>query len=63
MKLGGVRAASTKAAASVENTATHAAVRAPTEATASTARRHNVGFKHSKRRSRQQRDPDFTEHG
>jgi hypothetical protein len=62
IKSSGVRTASTKAA--VETTtkaATHAAVHAPT-ATAPTARRHNVGCKHSKRRSRQQRDRDFTEH-
>jgi hypothetical protein len=64
IKSSGVRTASTKAA--VETTtkaATHAAVHAPTAtATAPTARRHNVGCKHSKRRSRQQRDRDFTEH-
>jgi hypothetical protein len=62
IKSSGVRTASTKAA--VETTtkaATHAAVHAAT-ATAPTARRHNVGCKHSKRRSRQQRDRDFTEH-
>jgi hypothetical protein len=58
-------AETTAAEAAVETTtkaATHAAVHAPTEATATTARRHNVGCKHSKRRSRQQRDRDFTEH-
>jgi hypothetical protein len=62
IKSSGVRTSSTKAA--VETTtkaATHAAVHAPT-ATAPTARRHNVGCKHSKRRSRQQRDRHFTEH-
>jgi hypothetical protein len=63
IKLGGVRTASTEAATSVESTAAEAAVHAPTEATATAARRHNVGCKHSKRRSRQQRDRSFTEHG
>lgn len=65
IKSSGVRTASTKTAASVETTtkaATHATVHAPTEATGPTARRHNVGCKNSKRRSRQQRDRDFTEH-
>jgi hypothetical protein len=61
-KSGGVKAASTKAATSVETTA-EAAVEAATSAmkTSATARRHNVGCKHSKCRS-QQRDRDFTEH-
>ena len=63
IKSSGVRTASTKAA--VETTtkaATHAAVHAPTEATATTARRYNVGCKHYKYCSRQQRDRDFMEH-
>jgi hypothetical protein len=73
IKSSGVRTASTEAATSMETTAAeaavetttkaaHAAVHAPTDATAPTARRHNVGCKYSKRRSRQQRDRDFTEH-
>jgi hypothetical protein len=80
---GGVKTASTKATAAVENTATveataaventatveataaveaahAAAMHAAAEATA--ARRHNIGGKHSKCCSRQQRDHDFTEH-
>jgi hypothetical protein len=63
IKLGGVRTPSTETATSVESTAAEAAVHAPTEATATAARRHNVGCKHSKRRSSQQRDRSFTEHG
>jgi hypothetical protein len=47
-----------KASATVE-TATHAAMEA---AAAATARRHNVGCKHSKCSSRQQRERDFAEH-
>ena len=55
-----------KASASME-TATHAAMEAAATAAmetaaAATARRHNVGCKHSKCCSRQQRDRDFTEH-
>jgi hypothetical protein len=61
IELGGVRTASTKAA--VESTAAEAAVHASTEATATAARRHNVGCKHSKRHNRQQRNPNFAEHG
>ncbi|MBR0693061.1 hypothetical protein [Bradyrhizobium lablabi] len=55
-----VEAAAVEAAAA--HATTKAATHAPTEATATTARRHNVGCKHSKRRSRQQRDRHFTEH-
>ena len=65
IKSGGVKAASTKAATSVETTAAEAAVEA-TEAAmtaaSATTRRHNVGCKHSKCCSRQQRDRDLTEH-
>src|SRR6516225_9482739 len=50
-KSGGVKTAATKAATSVETTAA-----------AATTRRHNVGCKHSKCCSRQQRDRDLTEH-
>ena len=66
-KSGGVKTASAKAATSVETT-TEAAVEAATAAMepaapgGATARRHNVGCKHSKCCSRQQRDRDFTEH-
>ena len=65
---GGVKTVSTKAATAVETTAAEAAVEAATAAmetattAAATTRRHNVGCKHSKRCSRQQRDRDFTEH-
>jgi hypothetical protein len=63
-----VKTASTKAAISVETTAVEAAEAAMETAeaamagTAATARGHNVGCKHSKGCSRQQRDRDFTEH-
>jgi hypothetical protein len=66
-----VKTVSTKAATSVETTAVKAveAVEAAMEtaeaamaAPAATARRHNVGCKHSKCCSCQQRDCDFTEH-
>jgi len=64
-KSGGVKTAATKAATSVETTAAEAAVEA-TEAAmtaaSATTRRHNVGCKHSKCCSRQQRDRDLTEH-
>jgi hypothetical protein len=64
IKSGGVKTASTKAAAeTTTKAATHAAVHAPTAAVATaSARRHNVGCKHYERRSRQQCDRDFTEH-
>ena len=56
--------ASTKAATSVETTAAEAAVETAEAAMAApaTTRRHNVGCKHSKCCSCQQRDRDFTEH-
>jgi hypothetical protein len=61
-----VKTASTKAVTSVETTAAEAAVEAATAAmetaAPATTRRHNVGCKHSKCCSRQQRDRDFTEH-
>jgi hypothetical protein len=65
---GGVKTAFTKATTSVETTAAEAAVEATTAAmetaatATATARRHNVGCKHSECCSRQQRDRDFTEH-
>jgi hypothetical protein len=69
IKSGVVRTASTKAATPVvENTAAESAVHAAEAASAvhaattATARRHNVGGKHCKCCSRQQRDRDFTEH-
>jgi hypothetical protein len=64
----GVKTASTKVATSVETTATEAAVEAAPAAmetaapAATTTRRHNVGYKHSKCCSRQQCNRDFTEH-
>ena len=64
-KSGGVKTASTKAATSVKTTAAKAAVEASEAAmtaASATTRRHNVGCKHSKCCSRQQRDRDFTEH-
>jgi len=67
-KSGGVKTVSTKAATPVETTAAEAAVEAATAAMepaapgGATARRHNVGCKHSKCCSCQQRDRDFTEH-
>jgi hypothetical protein len=63
-KSGGVKTASTKAATSVETTAAETAAETAVEAAAAatTTRRHNVGCKHSKCCSRQQRDRDFTEH-
>jgi hypothetical protein len=62
-----ILAASTKAATPVGNTAAEAAAHAAetasaVHATTATARRHNVGCKHCKCYSRQQRDRDFTEH-
>jgi hypothetical protein len=65
---GVVRTASTKAATPVENTAAEAAVHtteaasAVHAATTAAACRDNVGGKHCKCCSRQQRDRDFTEH-
>jgi hypothetical protein len=67
-KAAGVKTVSTKAATSVETTAVEAAeaametAEAAMAAPAATARRYNVGCKHSKCCSRQQRDRDFTEH-
>jgi hypothetical protein len=64
-KAAGVKTVSTKAATSVETTAVEAAMEtaeAAMAAPAATARRYNVGCKHSKCCSRQQRDCDFTEH-
>jgi hypothetical protein len=74
-KAAGVKTVSAKAVTSVETTAVEAAVAAMEAAVAAmetavaamaaptaTARRYNVGCKHSKCCSRQQRDCDFTEH-
>ena len=70
-KAGGVKTASTKAAACVETTAVEAAeaaeaametAEAAMATPAATACRCNVGCKHSKCCSRQQRNCDFTEH-
>jgi hypothetical protein len=67
-KAAGVKTVSAKAVTSVETTAVEAAVAAMETAVAAmaaptaTARRYNVGCKHSKCCSRQQRDCDFTEH-
>jgi hypothetical protein len=63
-KAAGVKTVSTKAVTSVETTAVEAveAAEAAMAAPAATARRYNVGCKHSKCCSRQQRDCDFTEH-
>jgi hypothetical protein len=63
---GSVKPASIKAATFVETTAPEATVEAATAAMETTspaaARRNNVGCKHSKRCSRQQRYRDFAEH-
>jgi hypothetical protein len=65
-KAAGVKTARTKAATSVETTAVEAAEATMETAEAAmaapAARRHNVGCKHSKCCSRQQRDCDFAEH-
>ena len=63
-----VKTASTKAASAVNTTAveaveaSEAAVETAEAAMATPARRHNIGCKHPKCCSRQQRDCDFTEH-
>ena len=67
-KAAGMKTVSTKAVTSVETTAVEAIVAAVEAAVpamaapAATARRYNVGCKHSKCCSRQQRDCDFAEH-
>ena len=58
----GMKAASVEAATMETAEAAAVETAAPTEATAPAARRHTVGCKHSRRRSRQQSDRDVTEH-
>jgi len=57
-----MEAAATVSMETTAPTTMKAATAAMETAAAATARRHNVGCKHSKCCSRQQRERDFTEH-